>query len=178
MFFATPSLEILGHRISATGAATTADHPAEIKKLPTPSGHQATAMFPWHGKLLPPFFAQVFTVLKPLSNLLRGGDKTLEWTVSTKDAKRLLPAGVPLQHPAPNAELCLAPDASDTHIKGSCNKNQETIGSHLASFPANSQTQNPQYSTFNRKLLAAHEAIKHFSHFFLRRSSFSTLDRS
>jgi cleavage and polyadenylation specificity factor subunit 1 len=28
--FATPSLEILGHRISATGAAPTADHAAEI----------------------------------------------------------------------------------------------------------------------------------------------------
>jgi hypothetical protein len=34
--FATPSLEILGHRISATGAAPPADHAAKIKKLPTP----------------------------------------------------------------------------------------------------------------------------------------------
>jgi hypothetical protein len=32
--FATPSLEILGHKISATGAAPTADHAAEIKNCP------------------------------------------------------------------------------------------------------------------------------------------------
>jgi hypothetical protein len=56
--FATPSLEILGHAISATGAAPTADHAAEIKNCP-PSGHQATATLPWHGKLLPSFFAQL-----------------------------------------------------------------------------------------------------------------------
>jgi hypothetical protein len=49
-------------------------------KMPTPSGHQATATFLWHGKLLPLFFAQVCTGLKPLTNLLKGGAKMLEWT--------------------------------------------------------------------------------------------------
>jgi hypothetical protein len=34
--FAAPSLEILGHTISATGAAPTADHAAEIKNCPPP----------------------------------------------------------------------------------------------------------------------------------------------
>ncbi len=56
--FAAPSLEILGHMISATGAAPTADHAAEIKNCP-PSGYQTTATLPWHGKFLLPFFAQL-----------------------------------------------------------------------------------------------------------------------
>ncbi len=47
--FPVPSLEILGHTISATGAAPTADHAAEIENCPPP---QAT--FPRHGKFLPP----------------------------------------------------------------------------------------------------------------------------
>ncbi len=34
--FAAPSLEILGHTISAAGAAPTADHTAEIKNSPPP----------------------------------------------------------------------------------------------------------------------------------------------
>jgi putative transposase len=34
--FATPSFEILGHMISATGAAPTANHAAEIKNWPPP----------------------------------------------------------------------------------------------------------------------------------------------
>jgi hypothetical protein len=56
--FATPSHEILGHTILATGAAPTAD---DATKLPTPSGYQAIATFSWHDKLLPPFSAQVCT---------------------------------------------------------------------------------------------------------------------
>jgi hypothetical protein len=34
--FATASLEILGHKISATGAAPTANHTAEIENCPPP----------------------------------------------------------------------------------------------------------------------------------------------
>jgi hypothetical protein len=38
--FPTPFLEILGHRISATGAAPTADHAARAKrKVRSPAGH-------------------------------------------------------------------------------------------------------------------------------------------
>jgi putative transposase len=36
MCFSTPSLEILGHRISATGAAPTAAQAPEIKNCPPP----------------------------------------------------------------------------------------------------------------------------------------------
>jgi hypothetical protein len=50
--------------------------------------------------------------------------------------------------------------------EGSCNKNQETIEAHLDSFYANSLTDtDSRYSTFDRKLLAAQAAIKHFHHF-------------
>jgi hypothetical protein len=61
-------------------------------------------------------------VLLPLTDLLKGGAKTLEWTASAQEAfqnaKRLLAAAVPLQHPAPTAELSFATDASYTHIGG------------------------------------------------------------
>jgi cytoskeleton-associated protein 5 len=46
--FATPPLEILGHKISAMRAAPTADHAAEIANCPPPR-LQATAMFSRHG---------------------------------------------------------------------------------------------------------------------------------
>jgi hypothetical protein len=54
--FTTPSLEILGHNISVTGAAPKTGHAAEIEKLPTPSEHQTAATLSWPGKLLLPFF--------------------------------------------------------------------------------------------------------------------------
>ncbi len=81
-------------------------------------------MFPRHGEFLPPFSAQLRTGVAPFNWSPEGGGeaKTLEWTTSAQEAfqnaKRLLAAAVPLQHPAPNAELSLATDASDTHIGG------------------------------------------------------------
>jgi hypothetical protein len=68
------------------------------------------------------FLFKCAQILKPLTDLLKGGAKTLEWAVSAleafQNAKRLLAAAVPLQHPAPNGELSLATDASNTHIGG------------------------------------------------------------
>jgi hypothetical protein len=75
-------------------------------------------------------------VLWPLTDLLKGSPKTLEWTTAAEkifqDAKRLitkvvplqhpskclLTKAVPLQHPSPQAKLSLATDASDCHNRG------------------------------------------------------------
>jgi hypothetical protein len=72
---------------------------------------------------------------------------------------------VPLQHPAPNAELSLATDASGTHIRGVM---QQKSGDHwrpLGFFSRKLTDTESRYSTFDRELLAAHAAIKRFRHF-------------
>ncbi len=144
--FATPSLEILGHTISATGAAPTADHTTEIKNCPPPQDIKQLQRFLGIVNLYLRFLLKSAQILKPLTDLLKGGAKTLEWSVSAQEAfqiaKRLLEAALPLQHPAPNAELSLATDASDTHIGGVM---QQKSGDHwrpLVFSPANSQTRN------------------------------------
>ncbi len=93
----------------------------------------------------------------------------MEWTVSAQEAlqnaKRLLVAAVLLQPPAPNAELSLATDASDTHIRGVM---QQKSGDHwrpLGFFSRKLTDTESRYSTFDSELLAAHAAIKHFRHF-------------
>jgi hypothetical protein len=115
------------------------------------------------------FLPSCAQILKPLTDLLKGGAKMLEWTVSAQEAfqraKRLLAAAVPLQHPAPNAELSLATDASDTHIEGVM---QQKSGDHwrpLGFFSRKLTDTESCYSTFDRELLAAQAAIKHFRHF-------------
>ncbi len=120
--FAAPSLELLGHMISATGAAPTADHATEIENCPPPQDIKQLQRFLGMVNFYRRFLPNCAQVLKPLTDLLKGGAKTLQWTAAAQEAfqnaKRLLAAAVPLQHPAPNAELSLATDASDTHIGG------------------------------------------------------------
>jgi hypothetical protein len=89
----------------------------------------------------------------------------LEWTASAEEAfqnaKRLLAVAVPLQHPAPNAELSLATDATDNHIGGVM---QQKSGDHwqpLGLFSRKLTEMESCYSTFDRELLAALAAIKH-----------------
>ncbi len=77
-----------------------ADHAAEIKNCPPPRDikqlHRFLGMVNFYRRFLP----KCAQILKPLTDLLRGRAKTLEWTVSVQEAfqntKRLLAAAVPL----------------------------------------------------------------------------------
>ncbi len=93
----------------------------------------------------------------------------MEWTNSAQEAFQnaecLLAAALPLQHPAPNAKLSLATDASDTHIGGVM---QQKSGDHwrsLGFFSCKLTDTESCYSTFDLKLLAAQVAIKYFRNF-------------
>ncbi len=80
---------------------------------------------------------------------------TLQW----------LPIFILLGTSAPNAELSLATDTSNTHIRGVM---QQKTGDHwrpLGLFSRKLTDTESRYSTFDRKLLADHAAIKHFRHF-------------
>jgi cleavage and polyadenylation specificity factor subunit 1 len=170
--FAAPSLEMLGYMISATGAAPTTDHGTEIKNCPPLQDIKQLQCFLGMVNFYHRFLPNCSQVLKPLTDLLRGGAKMLEWTASAqeafKNAKCLLAAAVPLQHPAPNAELSVATDASDrtdTHIGGVM---QQKSGDHwrpLGFFSCKLTDIESHYSTFDRELLATQAAIKHFRHF-------------
>jgi hypothetical protein len=118
--FAAPSLDFLGHTISATGAAPTADHAAEITNCPPPQDITQLQCFLGMVNFYCHFLPNCAQVLRPLTDLLKGEAKTLEWSASAQEAfqnaKCLLAAAMPLQHPAPKAELSLTTDASNTHI--------------------------------------------------------------
>ncbi len=83
--FATPSLEMLGHKISATGAAPMANHVAEIKNCPPPQEIKELQRFLGMVNFYCCFLANCAQVLKPLTDLLKGRAKTLEWTVSAQE---------------------------------------------------------------------------------------------
>ncbi len=84
--FATLSLKILGHTVSATGAAPTADHGADVKNCPPPQDIKQLQRFLGMINFYRRFLPKCAQILKPLTDLLKGGAKTLEWTVSAQEA--------------------------------------------------------------------------------------------
>ena len=75
-----------------------------------------------------------------------------------------------LVHPIPDAPTCIVTDASDTAVGAVL---QQLIGedwSPIAFFSKKLQPSETRYSAFDRELLAAYLAIKHFRHFVEGRS--------
>ncbi len=120
--FSVPTLEILGHMISATGSAPTAGHAAAIKSSPPPRTSSNCSVFParWTFTAVS---CQLCTGVVPFNRSPEGGGgwaKTLEvdryGTVGFPKCKMPPSHGSASSAPLPQAELSLATDASDTHI--------------------------------------------------------------
>ncbi len=73
--FAAPSLEILGHMISATGAAPTANHASKIENCPPPQDIKQLQRFLGMVNFYRRFLPKCAPILKPLTDLLKGEAK-------------------------------------------------------------------------------------------------------
>ncbi len=168
---AAPSLEILGHTISATGAAPTADHAAEIKNCPSPQDIKQLQCFLGMVNFYRRFLPNCAQVLKPLTDLLKGGggqNFAMDHHRSGGFPAGQTPpsGGCATSTPRPNAELSLATDTSDIHIGGVMQQKSKDHWQPLGFFSRKLTDTESHYSTFDRELLAAQAAIKHFRHFY------------
>jgi hypothetical protein len=86
--------------------------PPRSKTVPPPQDIKQLQRFLGMVNFYRRFLPNCAQVLHPLTDLLKGGPRTLQWTAtaqeSFKKVKQLLAAVVPLQHPSPTAELSLA----------------------------------------------------------------------
>jgi hypothetical protein len=145
-------------------------HRQNPKLLPPPKDIKQLQRFLGMVNFYRRFLPNCAQVLHPLTDLLKGGLRILQWTATAQESfqkvKRLLAAAVPLQHPSPTVELSLAADTSNTHPHW--RRYAAKIRQPLAApwiFLLEIDRHRIRYSTFNRELLAAHTAIKHFRHF-------------
>jgi hypothetical protein len=127
-------------------------------------------MFSAHGKLLPPLLPNCDQVLRPLTDLLKGGAKTLEWKLLHRRLSKMQNASWRRRchsdtlPPMLNFPLPLTPPILIS--EGSCNKNLEDHWQPLGFFSHKLTDKESRYSTFDHELLAAQAAINHFCHFF------------
>jgi hypothetical protein len=112
------------------------------------------------------FLPGIAHMLQSLTDALKGAPRTLEWPLVAAAvfgvAKANLAATVPLAHPAPNALLSLATDASDTHVGGVLQQLTGGRWQPLVFYSKKLSGAGTRYSTFDRELLAALSAVRHF----------------
>ena len=164
--FAATSLSFLGHQVDANGVSPMDNHVADILTFPPPADLKGLQRFLGMVNFYRRFLPGVARTLKPLTDLLKGNPKSLEWPAEADTAfsaaKAALATCSKLVHPTANSKLSLAVDASDSHVGGVM---QQLCGGSwrpLAFFSRKLSPTEGRYSTFDRELLAAHSSIKHF----------------
>jgi hypothetical protein len=164
--FAQSSVTYLGHSISAAGISPMDSHVTAIQDFPTPTSVKQLQRFLGLLNFYRRFLPNVAGVLRPLTDALRGTPKTLTWTPAMHSAftaaKQLLLTATPLQFPDPSAAIAVATDASESQAGAVLQQSTPSGWQPLAFFSAKLTPAQQKYSTFDRELLAAYLAIRHF----------------
>jgi cleavage and polyadenylation specificity factor subunit 1 len=167
--FNTAVVEFLGHRVTSAGIAPLQSRVAAVEQFPQPKTMKQLMSFLGMLNFYRRFLPGAAKVLKPLTDSLKGSQAAaaaVEWTgekaAAFEAAKQLLARAACLAHPEPHAQLCLAVDASDSHIGGVLQQASRLGFQPLAFFSKKLDSTQTRYSTFDRELLACHEAIRHF----------------
>ena len=161
-------VEYLGHQISATGIKPLPGKVAAIRSFPKPETAKQLQTYLGMVNFYRRFLPSAAHVLKPLTDVLKGGQAgTLQWTqqmsAAFEQSKQGILNAVELAHPSQTAELSLAVDASMTHVGAVLQ--QRCPGGPvrpLAFYSHKLDQAQRKYSAFDRELLAAYLAIRHF----------------
>jgi hypothetical protein len=111
------------------------------------------------------FLPGIARILKPLTDATSGKGRlswTPEMTLSFQTAKSSLASAIPLHFPNPSAQLSLATDASNSHVGAVLQQKSHGSWQPLSFFSHKLSPTESRYSTFDRELLAAFLAVKHF----------------
>jgi len=164
--FAASSLKFLGHMVSEAGVIPLPRHVEAVRDFPPPTDVKGLQRFLGLVNFYRRFLPAIAKTLRPLTDLLKGSPKLLAWSdeaaTAFEAAKAALVAAVPLSHPSPLAKLSLSVDASDSHVGAVLQQRSGQSWEPLAFFSKKLDPAQVRYSTFDRELLAAYSAVRHF----------------
>ena len=167
--FGVESLEFLGHIVNSQGIRPLPAKVTAVERFPRP--HKVKDMRRFLGMInyYHRFLPHAASVLQPLHRACgdRPGNRTLQWSTDLESAftaaKQRLAAATMLSHPKRSASLALCKDASDTGIGASLEQWQHGAWRPLAFYSRHLRDPETHYSAFNKELLAAYLAVRHFS---------------
>ena len=172
--FAVPSLDFLGHRVSAIGITPLSSNVQAIVDYPQPTTTSQLRRFLGLVNFYHKFVPHCADILQPLHSLLsahptRPKSTPLTWTPDAEQAfasiKTALSDASLLNHPHPTAEVCLMTDASLTGVGGALQQRIDGAWQPLSFFSRKLTPTQQRCSTFGRELLAIYLSVKHFRPF-------------
>ncbi|WP_353213430.1 reverse transcriptase domain-containing protein, partial [Rhodovarius sp.] len=171
--FGQPTVEFLGHQVSGQGFRPLATNISALSSFPRPTTVRDLQGFLGLVNFYRPFFPAAAKILRPLTEALKGGpacSSPVSWSPEMESAfltaKATLSSSASLRFPAENCDLVLAVDASATHVGAALQQQRpcSPAWEPLGFFSRKLDTAQQKYSAFDRELLAAYEAIRHFRH--------------
>ena len=181
--FAAPSVEYLGHVVTAKGICPLGTRVEAISSFPEPATRGELQRFLGMVNYYRRFIRGAANILKPLTDATRGPGGTSTPLTMVADmqqafaaAKSALVGVAELAHPRADAELNLAVDASDKHVGGVLQQWVEGAWQPLAFYSRKLTAAESRYSTFDRELVACVAAIKHFRYLLEGRKFFIWTD--
>ena len=166
------SIDFLGHHVNAKGIVPLPEKVRVIRDFPRPSTVRGLQEFLGMINFYHRFVPHVAEILVPMHAALAGRKRlaSLVWTPEMENAftasKNALADATLLIHPVEDTPTSLTVDASIVAIGGVLEQRTNGVWRPLGFFSRKLQTpRETKYSTFDRELLAAHFAIRHFRYF-------------
>lgn len=166
-----PQLVFLGHVVNGDGCSPLPERVDQIRNWPLPVSKKALQRFlgsvNYYHRFIPNA-AQLQSPLFELASSVKQKDGQLCWSPERRLAfdksRNALADTLFLCHPSTDAELRLCTDASNTAIGAVLEQFTDDSWKPLGFFSRKLTSAQARYSTFDRELLAAYLATRHFLH--------------
>jgi len=167
--FGVDELDFLGHRITKQGILPHPDRVTALVNSKAPTDRTSLQRFLGMINYYHRFIPHISDTLAPLHAQAGGKGQAIDWSESCQlafeRAKHALKEVALLHHPSTNLPTSLTVDASNVAIGAQIEQLQGQSWVPLAFFSRKLTETEKKYSAFDRELLAAYSAVKHFRHF-------------
>ena len=165
--FGKSEVNFLSHTISAAGIGPHITRVEAVPTFPVPQDkkalHQFVGLINYYHRFVP----RCAEILQPLHLAL--ADDSFIWTASCQQAfeaaKTALSEAVLLVHPQPHAATCITTDTSNRAVGAVLEQFIHGQWKPISFFSKKLSPAELKYSAFDRELLAAYLAVRHFQYF-------------
>ena len=167
--FGVNELEFLGHKVTSNGILPLASRVQVVQDYQIPDSKVSLQRFLGMINYYHRFLPKLADKLRPLYEATKGKGQSIDWTSQCQSAfdlaKRALSDATLLHHPDPSSSTSLTVDASDFAVGAQLQQFRNGLWHPIAFFSRKLSSAEQKYSAFDKELLSAYLAVKHFRHF-------------